>query len=123
MSACLLKLALFCAVRLSVRMGRLGRTLHVRIVFSPSVFSTQCGPMVLRNAAEVHGLGPLCGHPAGKLPYSLYCYGGPVSPSGQQSLSLQHWEDLNTLAIFLVGLCSACVLLVDFIHCGNFPSH
>ena len=120
-SASLLKLALFCAVRTSVRTGRLGRTLHVRIVFSPSVFSTQRGPTVLRNAAEVHGLGPLCGHPAGKLPYSLYCYGGPVSPRVQQSLSLQHWEDLNTLAIFLVSLCSACVLLVDFIHCGNFP--
>ncbi len=28
---------------------------------------------------------------------------------------------LNTLAFFLLGLCSACLLLVDFIHCGIFP--
>lgn len=110
-SACLLKLALFCAVLQSVRMGRLGRTLHVRIVFSPSVFLTQCRSHGIEKCCRGAWARALVGLPSWQIALLSVLLWGPVSPSGQQSLSLQHWEDFNTLAIFL----SACALHVYFL--------
>ena len=104
-----------------MRTGRLGRTLHVRIVFSPSVFSTQRDPNILRNAAELRGPGPFCGLPSWQIAtISVLLWGACFSRRSAEPAA-SALGGLNTLAIFLLGLCSACLLLVDFIHCGIFP--
>lgn len=103
-------LALFCAV-----LWRADGTAWAHIACADCFLSfcvfNATRSTILRNAAELRGPGPSCGLPAGKLPLSLYCYGGPVSPSGQQSLSLQHSEDLIPLHFFF----SACALHVYFL--------